>query len=59
MTSLYSKQAHKPDQDLVLETVKRFLPDDVATSEDLAAIATAREEFARGEFVREDEINWK
>jgi hypothetical protein len=50
-----------PEQEiqLIFEIVKRFVPDDVATLEDLADIKTANEEFARGDFVRHNEINWK
>ena len=49
-----------PEQELllVLEIVKRFIPDDVATPEDLADIKAANEEFARGEYVRHEDINW-
>ncbi|MCL2030231.1 MAG: hypothetical protein FWG93_01665 [Oscillospiraceae bacterium] len=46
------------EQTLLLEIVKRFLPDDVATPEDLEDIRTANEEFARGEFVRAKDIDW-
>ncbi|GHV18763.1 hypothetical protein FACS18949_18190 [Clostridia bacterium] len=37
------------EQTLVFEIVKRFVPDDMATPEDLAAIKAAREEYKRGE----------
>ena len=47
------------EQILVLEIVKRFIPDDVATPEDLADIQKANEEFARGEFVSHEDIDWK
>ena len=49
-----------PEQEqlLVLEIVKRFIPDDVATPEDLADIEAADETFARGEFVRHEDIDW-
>ena len=49
-----------PDQEqlLVLEIVRRFIPDDVATPEDLEDIKEANEEFARGEYVRHEDINW-
>ena len=49
---------HEPDQALVLEIVKRFLPDDVATEDDLAAIAIARDEYRRGETISEEDIDW-
>lgn len=46
------------EQVLVLEIVKRFAPDDIATAEDLEDIGKADEEFARGEFVRHEDIDW-
>ena len=46
------------EQLLLLEIAKRFISDDVATDDDLAAIRAAREEFARGETVSHDNINW-
>ncbi|MCL2388054.1 MAG: hypothetical protein FWC89_10980 [Defluviitaleaceae bacterium] len=50
---------HESEQALLLEIVKRFMPDDIATKEDLEDIAIAKAEYARGEFLREDDINWK
>ena len=49
-----------PEQEqlLVFEIVKRFIPDDVATPEDLADIKRANEEFERGEFTRHEDIDW-
>ena len=46
------------EQLLLLEIAKRFISDDVATDDDLAGIRAAREEFARGETVSHDNINW-
>ena len=46
------------EQALLLEIVKRFLPDDVATPDDLDAIQAARAEYARGETVPHSDINW-
>ena len=46
------------DQSLLLEIVKRFIPDDVATPDDLAAIQAAREEYERGETVPHEAIDW-
>ena len=43
---------------LQLEIAKRFISDDVATSDDLKDINLARAEFARGETVSHDDINW-
>ena len=36
----------------------KLIPDDVATPDDLADIAKANEEFARGEYVRHEDIDW-
>lgn len=49
-----------PDQEqvLVFEIVKRLVPDDVATADDLQAIQAAHEEYARGETVSHKAINW-
>ncbi len=46
------------EQSLLLEIARRFLPDDVATPDDLEAIQTAREEYARGETIPHETINW-
>jgi len=45
------------EQQLVFEIVRRFIPDDVATPEDLEDIKKANEEFSRGETVALDD--WK
>ena len=42
----------------IRKIIKRFLPDDVATTEDLAHIAKAREEYRQGEAISEEAINW-
>lgn len=46
------------EQALLLEIAQRFLPDDVATPDDLEAIRIAREEYARGEFYTDEDIDW-
>ena len=46
------------EQVLVFEIVKRFMPDDVATADDLRAIQTAQAEYTNGETVSHNEINW-
>ncbi len=48
----------EPEQILLFEIAKRFVPDDVATPDDLAAIQAAREEYARGETVNHNNIDW-
>lgn len=45
------------EQMLVFEIVTRFLPDDVATPEDIAAHEEALEEYRRGETVRLEDVD--
>ena len=47
------------EQKLVLEIVRRFVPDDVATEEDLTAIEAAREEYRAGHTVKHEDIHWE
>lgn len=47
------------DLALLLEIAKRFVPDDMATVEDLQAVSTAREEYKKGETVSHDTIAWE
>jgi len=44
---------------LVVEVVKRFLPDFVATPDDLDHIAMARKELANGETTNSNNIDWE
>ena len=46
------------EQVLLLEIAKRFISDDVASVDDLQAIAAARRELIDGETVSHDAINW-
>lgn len=46
------------DLELLLEIAKRFVPDDVATAEDLHAVSIAREEYRKGETISHDTIAW-
>jgi len=52
------EQLQEPEQVLVFEIIKRFIPDDVATLDDLEAIAVAREEFRNGETISDEDIDW-
>lgn len=49
-----------PDAELtlLLEIVRRFIPDDVATPDDLEAINAARSEYAAGHTVPHNAIDW-
>jgi len=51
------EQLSEEEQVIIFEVVKRFLPDDMATPDDLEAIAKAREEYARGECVRLEDLD--
>ena len=46
------------EQSLVFELIKRLAPDDVVTADDLAAHASAMDEYRRGETVNDEDINW-
>ena len=46
------------EQSLLLEIARRFLPDDVATPDDLDDIQQARAEYANGQTVPHNAVNW-
>ena len=46
------------EQSLLLEIARRFVPDDLATPDDLEAIQTARAEYLHGETIPHSAINW-
>jgi len=45
-------------QDVLLALVELLVDDDFLTDEDLVDIKVSREEYARGEFVRHEDIDW-
>ena len=49
-----------PEQEQILlyEIAKRFIADDIATADDIAAINEARKEFANEETIDHNAINW-
>lgn len=49
-----------PEQEqlLLFEIAKRFIPDNIATEDDIAAIREAKQEYANGETVSHSDINW-
>ncbi|MCL2017120.1 MAG: hypothetical protein FWG68_12830 [Defluviitaleaceae bacterium] len=53
-----AERLDKPEQELVLALMKRLLPDYIATAEDIADIAKAREEYAQGKTVNFDNLDW-
>ena len=46
------------EQSLLLEIARRFLPEDTASPDDLEAIREARAEYATGQTVPHEAINW-
>lgn len=46
------------EQILLFEIAKRFVADDVATDNDIEAVRAARQEYANGETVNHNAINW-
>lgn len=46
------------EQSLLLEIALRFLPDDIAAPDDLTEIQNARAEFAKGETIPHEAIDW-
>lgn len=53
------EQMPEKNQMLVFELVKTMIsPDDTLTNEDIEDIKQARSEFACGEYVRHEDINW-
>lgn len=46
------------EQTLLFEIAKRFVADDVSTEDDILAIQAARKEYANGETVNHNAINW-
>lgn len=57
--NLIVEQMPETKQALLLALVKTMMsPDDVLSEEDIADVKQARVEFARGESVRHEDINW-
>ncbi len=46
------------EQILLFEIAKRFIVDDVANADDIIAIREARKEYADGETINHNAINW-
>lgn len=46
------------EQILLFEIAKRFVADDIATEDDIKAIQAARQEYAKGETVSHNDIDW-
>lgn len=46
------------EQILLFEIAKRFVSDDIATTDDLQAINEAHKEYAEGKTVNHNDIDW-
>ncbi|GHV08788.1 hypothetical protein FACS1894217_11790 [Clostridia bacterium] len=46
------------DQDFLMELIERIMPDDIATPDDIDAIAVGNAEYLRGETLSDSEIDW-
>ena len=53
-----AKRLGESEQLLILELMKKLLPDDVANAEDVRDILNAREELINGEAIDFTDINW-
>ena len=49
-----------PDSDIsiLLEVVRRFVPDDIATPDDIAAHEEGMREYYAGELISHEDIDW-
>jgi len=47
------------EQLLIFEIMKRLVPDDIATLDDIAAHAEAMKEYQQGETINHEDINWE
>lgn len=57
--NLIVEQMPETKQALLLALVKTMVsPDDILSEEDIADVKLARSEFARGESIRHEDINW-
>ena len=56
--SYIAERLDEPEQVLILELMKRLLPDDIATAEDLRDISVAKNELINGEAVDFNDIDW-
>ena len=52
------EQLSEREQTLITELIACLLPDDVATPEDITAIAKSQAEYKRGNIVRMEDIDW-
>ena len=51
-------QLSEREQSIIAELIYRLLPDDIATPDDLRAIAKSQADYERGEIVSHDDIDW-
>ncbi|GHU93014.1 hypothetical protein FACS1894208_01530 [Clostridia bacterium] len=46
------------DQAFLMEMISRMLPDDIATPDDIEAVAVGNSEYLRGDTLSDSEIDW-
>jgi FixJ family two-component response regulator len=51
-------QLSEREQSIIAELIYRLLPDDIATPDDLIAIAESQTDYERSETVSHDDIDW-
>jgi len=51
-------QLSEREQSIIAELIYRLLPDDIATPDDLIAIAESQANYERGEVVSHDDMDW-
>jgi FixJ family two-component response regulator len=51
-------QLSEREQSIIAELIYRLLPDDIATPDDLIAIAESQADYERGEVVSHDDMDW-
>jgi len=52
------EQLSEREQSIIAELIYRLLPDDIATPDDLIAIAESQTDYERGETISHNDINW-
>lgn len=58
MANHLSRHLNDHEKLVIVEVMRKFLPDNIATAEDLEDIRIAREEYARGETTKHSDIDW-
>ncbi|GHV18777.1 hypothetical protein FACS189425_08240 [Clostridia bacterium] len=46
------------DQAFLMDMISRMIPDDIATPDDIEAVAAGNAEYSRGDTLSDSEIDW-